>query len=157
MTAGLTLTPVSTPMVGPVGGTMMHIGELAQRAGVSRRSLRYYEQHGLLHSDRNHKGWRVYSEVALARVANVRDLLAAGLRIEDVQRLAPCLERDLERGPACSEAIETYTSRVAELDERIAALTRHRAALAARLDALVEQQRDDARGNRLAQTTAEIA
>jgi hypothetical protein len=35
-------------MVGAVGVTMMHIGVLAQRAGVSRRSLRYYEQHGLL-------------------------------------------------------------------------------------------------------------
>lgn len=119
---------------------MMRIGELAERAGVSRRSLRYYEQHGLLHSARTDKGWRVYDEVALARAANVRDLLAAGLRIEDLRRLAPCLERDLEQGPVCDEAIETYTSRVAELDEKITTLARHRAALAARLDALVAQR-----------------
>lgn len=119
---------------------MMRIGELAERAGVSRRSLRYYEQHGLLHASRTDKGWRLYDEVALARASKVRGLLAAGLRIEDVQHLAPCLERDLEQGPACDEAIEMYTSRVAELDERIAVLTRHRAALAARLDALVAQK-----------------
>lgn len=134
---------------------MMRIGELAERAGVSRRSLRYYEQHGLLHSGRTANGWRVYDEVALARAANVRELLAAGLRIEDIQRLAPCLERDLERGPACDEAIEMYTGRVAELDEKIATLARHRAALAARLDALVAHR--DAEQSHAGQRMARIA
>jgi DNA-binding transcriptional MerR regulator len=36
------------------------IGELAQRTGVSQRSLRYYEQQGLLSADRDVHGYRRY-------------------------------------------------------------------------------------------------
>lgn len=126
----------------------MRIGELAERTGVSRRSLRYYERHGLVHANRSANGWRVYDEVAVARVSNVRDLLAAGLRVEDVRRLAPCLQRDLEHGPACDEAIELYTDRVAELDAKIAVLSDHRAALARRLEDLLVRQRSQRNGNR---------
>lgn len=89
-----------------------------------------------MHASRTDKGWREYGEDAAARVGNVRDLLAAGLRVEDIARLAPCLSQDLGQAPACDEAIETYASRVAELDARLATLQAHRAALAARLEDL---------------------
>ena len=46
----------------------MRIGELARRTGVSRRSLRYYEQHGLLHARRGGNDWREYDEPAVDRV-----------------------------------------------------------------------------------------
>ena len=42
----------------------MKIGELAARTGVSIRSLRYYEQQGLLMPVRNENGYREYSILA---------------------------------------------------------------------------------------------
>ncbi|WP_319949524.1 MerR family transcriptional regulator [Streptomyces halobius] len=45
----------------------MRIGELAERTGASRRSIRYYEQQGLLESERTGKGRRVYGENAVNR------------------------------------------------------------------------------------------
>ncbi|MEU7261480.1 MerR family DNA-binding transcriptional regulator [Streptomyces rimosus] len=38
----------------------MQIGELAQRTGASRRSIRYYEQQGLLEAQRTGRRWRTY-------------------------------------------------------------------------------------------------
>ena len=40
----------------------MLIGELAQRAGTTSRTLRYYETHGLLQAGRAANGYRTYDE-----------------------------------------------------------------------------------------------
>ena len=40
----------------------MRIGELAERAGVSTRALRYYEEQGLISARRAHNGYRDYDE-----------------------------------------------------------------------------------------------
>lgn len=119
-------------------GEDMHIGELSARTGVSRRSLRYYEKRGLLHASRSGAGWREYDESAVARVGNVRDLLAVGLRVKDIHRISPpCLQHDLDQTPACDEAIEMFAKRLAEVDADIATLQRHRDGLAARLTDLL--------------------
>ena len=57
----------------------MRIGDLAARAGVSVRSLRYYEEQGLLTSTRSAGGQRHYTESDVERVAFVQRLYAAGL------------------------------------------------------------------------------
>ncbi|MEP9382368.1 MerR family transcriptional regulator [Nocardioides sp. KR10-350] len=68
----------------------MRIGELAKRAGVSVRSLRYYEEQGLLTSERSASGQRYYSEEALDRVLFLKRLYAAGLTSRVIAELLPC-------------------------------------------------------------------
>jgi DNA-binding transcriptional MerR regulator len=77
----------------------MRIGELAARTGVSQRSLRYYEQQGLLVSDRTTGGQREYSEHAVDRVIHVQELFAAGLNSRTIASLLPCM-RDSDGGPS---------------------------------------------------------
>ena len=55
----------------------MRIGELAERAGTSTRTLRYYEAHGLVQAQRAGNGYRVYHEAELRVVREIRALLAA--------------------------------------------------------------------------------
>ncbi|MGK8521122.1 MerR family transcriptional regulator [Nocardia asteroides] len=76
----------------------MRIGELAERTGVSERSLRYYEQQGMLASDRTPGGHREYSERAVDRVIHIQELLAAGLTSKKIARILPCM-RDADGGP----------------------------------------------------------
>ncbi len=57
----------------------MRIGELSQRTGVSQRSLRYYEEQGLLSSSRSDSGQRHYSDAAVQRVSLIRQLFGAGM------------------------------------------------------------------------------
>ncbi|WP_174188668.1 MerR family transcriptional regulator [Nocardia barduliensis] len=77
----------------------MRIGELAERTGVSERSLRYYEQQGMLASDRTPGGHRDYPERAVDRVIHIQELLAAGLTSKKIARILPCM-RDADGGPS---------------------------------------------------------
>jgi DNA-binding transcriptional MerR regulator len=69
----------------------LRIGELARRAGVSVRSLRYYEQQGLLGSERTAGGQRVYPPSAVERVRYIQQLYAAGVPSRVIVDLLPCL------------------------------------------------------------------
>ncbi|MFD5753991.1 MerR family transcriptional regulator, partial [Streptomyces sp. NPDC127044] len=73
----------------------MLIGELAARAGTTTRALRYYEEQGLLESDRTSAGYRLYEPGAVRRVRNIRELLSCGLTVEDVKSLLAYLDADL--------------------------------------------------------------
>ncbi|MFI6362673.1 MerR family transcriptional regulator [Nocardia sp. NPDC050630] len=69
----------------------MRIGELAERTGVSVRSLRYYEAKGMLGSERTSGGQREYPESAVARVLRIREMFAAGIGSDTVSQLLPCI------------------------------------------------------------------
>jgi DNA-binding transcriptional MerR regulator len=70
----------------------MHIGELAGKAGVSARALRYYEQQGLLHPQRTTSGQRIYPESAAGRVRLIRELFAAGLGSRLIATVLPAVD-----------------------------------------------------------------
>ncbi|MFF2807348.1 MerR family transcriptional regulator [Streptomyces sp. NPDC058000] len=77
----------------------MRIGELAQRTGVSERSLRYYEKQGLLAAERTPGGHRDYPVAAVDRVIRIQELFAAGLCSGKIAQLLPCM-RDTDGGPS---------------------------------------------------------
>jgi DNA-binding transcriptional MerR regulator len=68
----------------------MRIGELARVAGVSTRSLRYYEEQGLLPAERRGNGYREYDEQAVRQVAFIQDLYRAGLPSDIIREIIPC-------------------------------------------------------------------
>ncbi|WP_030682669.1 MerR family transcriptional regulator [Streptomyces cellulosae] len=115
----------------------MLIGELAAQTGTTTRALRYYEEQGLLESDRTPSGYRVYSPHAVTRVRNVRDLLASGFTIDNVKSFVRYLDTDLpevfEYSPSCADGYGVGARRVAELGEKIASLTRMRDILVHRM------------------------
>ena len=73
---------------------------LPARTGVSERSLRYYEQQGILAAGRTPGGQREYPEEAANRVIRIQELFAAGLNSRKIGRgLLPCM-RDSDGGPS---------------------------------------------------------
>lgn len=111
----------------------MRIGELARAAGCSVRALRHYERAGLLTSRRAVNGYREYDHAAVARVRNIRYLVAAGLTLADVRAFLPCLDGDVAAAPPSAEGLRVVRERLAVLDARIAAQTEVRDRLAAAL------------------------
>ncbi|MBT2412352.1 MerR family transcriptional regulator [Streptomyces sp. ISL-12] len=109
----------------------MRIGELSARTGVSRRSLRYYEEQGLLVSSRSPSGQRYYDEGHVERVALIQAFLGAGLSSGTIATMVPCMaepsasraERALEvmgrERDRLSSAIESLTAARTALDRLI--------------------------------------
>ncbi|MEU9845587.1 MerR family transcriptional regulator [Actinomadura sp. NPDC048032] len=111
----------------------MRIGELAARAGVSTRMLRYYEQQGLLPARRAPNGYREYEESDLRLVAQIRALLETGFTLDDTRPFVDCLRAGHADGAACPESVAVYRRGLAAIDAEIRALLRRRAEVAERL------------------------
>ena len=115
----------------------MRIGELARRTGVSQRSLRYYEQQGLLMAERTPGGHRDYPEDAVDRVIRIQELFAAGLHSAKIAQLLPCM-RDTDGGPseiATPRLVTDLTMERARVDRMITDLIRSREVLDEVIDA----------------------
>jgi DNA-binding transcriptional MerR regulator len=70
---------------------VVRIGEVAMAAGVSTRALRYYEEQGLLTSERSPSGQRHYDDGAVERVRWIQALYSAGLSSKAITGLLPCV------------------------------------------------------------------
>ena len=105
------------------------IGELAERCGVSRDTIRFYERIGLLRQpSRTASRHRVYDEQAVAQLRLIRGLQGLGLTLEDIRhllRLRPA--RGLEAG---KRIIRLLRARADAIDNKISKLQ----ALRLRLD-----------------------
>ncbi|MGW9024440.1 MerR family transcriptional regulator [Streptomyces sp. NPDC055722] len=105
----------------------MRIGELAARTDVSVRSLRYYEEQGLLTSSRSASGQRHYTEAEVERVRFIQRLYTAGLSSRTISELLPCVDTPSERNS--DAALERMAQERNRLSEYIDELVRTRDAL----------------------------
>lgn len=115
----------------------MRIGEVARATGVSPRSLRYYEQQGLLRSHRDvgsrgQPGHRRYGDDAVATVGHIRALLAAGIPTSLIYELLPCVEGP---GPQLEQcAAPMLREHQQRIEEQLVALSRAQARIQELLD-----------------------
>ncbi|MCS7477730.1 MerR family transcriptional regulator [Umezawaea endophytica] len=72
----------------------MRIGELAAKAGVSVRALRYYEEQGLLAAERSAGGTRHYPDTAVDQVWMIQQFYSAGLASRSIRAILPHLGSD---------------------------------------------------------------
>jgi DNA-binding transcriptional MerR regulator len=107
------------------------IGELAGRTGVPTRLLRYYEEQGLLAPERAANGYRDYPEPFVDRVTQIRGLLDAGVPTRIIAEILPCLADPctIRVADAPAELIARLEAHRAQMDARIACLTRNRDAV----------------------------
>ncbi|MFJ9312806.1 MerR family transcriptional regulator [Pimelobacter simplex] len=109
----------------------MLIGELARRTGTTTRALRHYEDTGLLVPERTTAGYRTYAPADVARVAQIRALLDAGIGTATIRRFLGCA-RDGRHGTY----LELCPDLRAELDAITARMDAEQAALSARRERL---------------------
>jgi DNA-binding transcriptional MerR regulator len=98
----------------------MRIGKVAERAGVSVRALRYYEEQGLVIADRSPSGHRQYPESAVERVKFIQLLYAAGLTSKAILQILPFLDTLV----ATPQMTRRLTDERARIRVKIDALTR---------------------------------
>jgi DNA-binding transcriptional MerR regulator len=103
----------------------MRIGDVAVRAGVSTRALRYYEEQGLLEPERTSAGQRTYPESAVERVRLIQQFFTAGLPSRTILQLLPCVDS----GHASAEAFEVMEAERRRITAAMADLSAARDAL----------------------------
>ncbi|GAA5101714.1 MerR family transcriptional regulator [Haloechinothrix salitolerans] len=108
----------------------MQIGEVAERTGLSLRTIRYYEEVGLVTpSARSQGGFRLYDESDVARLTLVKQMKPLGFHLEEMRELLAAINPGSESSHA-SEA-----ERLARLREFAATAEQRCAELRARLSA----------------------
>lgn len=99
----------------------VRIGELAAQTGVSTKTIRYYEDIGIMPGPpRAPSGYRQYSEDAAARLGFVRAAQSVGLTLGEIREVLAF--RDRGEAP-CAYVRQLIERHAADLAERIAALT----------------------------------
>ncbi|GLU45859.1 MerR family transcriptional regulator [Nocardiopsis ansamitocini] len=93
----------------------MRIGEVADKAGVSVRALRYYEEQDLLQAYRSPGGHRHYPDTAVDRVLLIQQLYAAGLPSRVVREVLSCVDS----GRASPELLDRLVTERVRIDRRI--------------------------------------
>jgi DNA-binding transcriptional MerR regulator len=108
----------------------VRIGQLAARTGYSVRTIRFYEQSGLLPAPhRTAAGYRSFDQDAVTRLRFVRSAQALGLSLAEI---ADVLRIRDHHGPPCSYVAQLLDAHLSALDIRIAELTALRDELRAR-------------------------
>lgn len=108
----------------------MRIGELERRTGVARRLLRYYEEQGLLHPEREPGGYRSYADCHVEQVARIRRFLDAGLGTDAIRAMLPWAFEGADGPVPCRRCFALLNENLAGLEARIAVLERQRELLA---------------------------
>ena len=99
----------------------VRIGQLATRAGIPVRTIRFYEQSGLLPAPaRTRGGYRDYDAIAVARLQFIRAAQSLGLSLAEIAEILRI--RD-QHGSPCGHVTALLTSHLERLERRIADLT----------------------------------
>lgn len=84
---------------------MMHIGELAEKTQLSLRTIRHYDEIGLLvPSGRSEGGYRLYTEDDLARLLLIRRMKPLGYSLDQMGDLLRAIDGAAEQGSAGASA-----------------------------------------------------
>ena len=118
----------------------MLIGELAERAGTSTRTLRYYEEHGLVRADRTANGYRRYDESELRVVEEIRALLGVGFGLDDIRPFVACLRAGNTAGHVCPDSVAVLRRKLAEVEECLDQLSAVRDRLRGQLAQAIEKR-----------------
>ena len=107
--------------------TNMKIGEVAERTGLSLRTIRYYEEVGLVvPASRTHGGFRLYSDADVARFEVIKRMKPLGFSLEEMRDLLSVLH-ELDVPGLAPDAREWLVDRLrmyrAAADERCRTLS----------------------------------
>ena len=106
---------------------VLTIGEISRRSGVASSALRFYEQRGLIASQRAGSGHRRFPRSALRRIAFIVFAQRVGLSLEEIA--AELAKLPADRAPAREDWARLSGNWTRRIDQRIAELQRLRAGL----------------------------
>lgn len=109
----------------------MKIGELSEATGVSRDTIRYYGQEGLLSpASRTHAGYRLYTEQETERLRFIRQAQSLGFSLAEIKQLLTGGGGATE----CQSVRDLLSAKLNDVDARIKTMREFRRTLARHLE-----------------------
>jgi len=118
----------------------MNVGDAAERSGLPAKTIRYYEEIGLIHPSRSENGYRNYSGGDIHRLAFLRRARGLGFSIEDCRHLMALYE---DRSRASQEVKRIANAHVEAIDAKLRELQSMRATLQRLIHACHGDERPD--------------
>ncbi|WP_175682040.1 MerR family transcriptional regulator [Burkholderia cenocepacia] len=115
-------------MKNPPTQPLLTIGKLAQLTGASVRSIRHYDEHGLLASVRADNGYRLFPDKAVTQVKQIQRMIATGFTLDDIRGFPDCMLL-IEDARSCDQITDVQRERLEAIDRQIADLEKRRARL----------------------------
>ena len=106
------------------GTATMHIGEVADRAGLSLRTVRYYEEQGLFEpAGRTTGGFRLYTQAEVDRLLVIKQMKPLGFTVEQMRDLltarAEATHPDDDRRRDAEQQLAAFARDAAERCEKL--------------------------------------
>lgn len=105
----------------------MNIGEVAQRSGIPPKTIRYYEDIGLVRPQRSGNGYRAFRDSDLHKLAFLGRARALGFSIEDCRTLLSLYEDETRESAQVKDIAKEH---LAAIDDKIGQLQAMRETLA---------------------------
>lgn len=98
------------------------ISELADKCGVNKETIRYYERKGLLSEPaRTTAGYRIYADDSVNRIYFIKRMQELGFSLGEVDKLLGVVDKDNER---CMDMYEFVVEKIDEVQQKISDLKR---------------------------------
>jgi DNA-binding transcriptional MerR regulator len=117
---------------------LLTTGDMARLAGSTLRTVRFYEEAGLLTVVRNEGGHRLFDEASLHKLRLATDLRAAGLSLQEIKELFELKAQCTSSAEASARIADRLGGRIDEMQQTIALLRRLREELASSV-AVIEE------------------
>ena len=103
----------------PAAAPLLKIGEVAEQVGLSLRTIRFYEEEGLVVPDgRTEGGFRLFSPTAVHRLEQIKRMKPLGFSLEEMVEVLTTLDtladpaHDSGEGPALAAVLDAYLEKV---------------------------------------------
>jgi len=134
---------VARATVHEAGPASYRIGELAAIVGMTERTIRYYEEVGLLDSvKRLEGGTRIYTDEDVRRLKFIRKLKVLGLSLQEMTELESIYRPERSNRAVLPRIIELLDSHLETVDGRISELQALRAEIRSYREHLVDRLRE---------------
>lgn len=108
-------------------GQLMRIGKLAKMTGITTRTLRFYEEIGLINpTDHSHRGNRLYSQDCVDKIITINNLKEYGLKLSEIETIFNAKDQAATKKDAVGKIKDILSEQEKALNFKIAFLTKMR-------------------------------
>lgn len=103
---------------------LVKIGDLAEKLKITTRTIRYYEEIGLMEApERIERGVRVYNEEAVVRLKFILKLKELGLSLKEMHQLADIYKEHLKHSTIYPKLLEILDEHINKVDQKMSKLS----------------------------------